>query len=80
MPYIEKDKRADARPHSNDVGHLTYVFYKTALDALPTEPRFQDMHAVLGAMEAAKHEFYRRIMAPYEDEAIVRNGDVNKGE
>jgi hypothetical protein len=34
---------------------------------------------VLGAMEAAKLEFYRRIVSPYEDEKIALHGDVEPG-
>lgn len=31
---------------------------------------------VIGALEGAKLEFYRRIAGGYEDLAIIRNGDV----
>lgn len=31
---------------------------------------------VLGAIEGAKLEFYRRKVAPYEDKKIQENGDV----
>jgi hypothetical protein len=58
------------------VGHLTWVFYRAALDALPESPRYRDYHAVIGALEAAKLEFYRRQVAPYEDGKIAENGDV----
>ncbi len=30
----------------------------------------------LGALEAAKQEVYRREVAPYEDRAAARNGDI----
>lgn len=29
-----------------------------------------------GAIEAAKLEFYRRVVAPYEDQKLLDNGDV----
>lgn len=35
---------------------------------------------VLAALEAAKLEFYRRQVAPYEDKKIESNGDVFRGE
>jgi hypothetical protein len=34
------------------------------------------MNDILGAVEAAKLEFYRRAVVPYEDEKIKQNGDV----
>ncbi len=76
MPYIEQDDRERLEPGTEDVGHLTYLFYRLALEALPEEPRYRDLHAVLGAMEAAKLEFYRRVVSPYEDLKIAENGDV----
>lgn len=31
---------------------------------------------IIGALEGAKLEFYRRVAAPYEDKKITQNGDV----
>jgi hypothetical protein len=76
MPYIKPEDRHRRDPSTGDVGHLTFLFYRLAMDALPESPRYADLHAVLGAMEAAKLEFYRRIVSPYEDEKIAENGDV----
>jgi hypothetical protein len=79
MPYIRPEARASARPDTADVGELTYLLYKLCLDALPEAPRYRDFHAVIGALEAAKLEFYRRQVAPYEDGKIRENGDVTRG-
>lgn len=76
MPYIKAEDRGRLEPGTDDVGHLTYLFYRLALEALPEAPRYADFHAVLGAMEAAKLEFYRRVVSPYEDAKIAENGDV----
>lgn len=38
--------------------------------------RYQQYNDVLGALEGAKLEFYRRKVAPYEDQKILENGDV----
>jgi hypothetical protein len=40
------------------------------------ERRYAQMNEILGALEAAKLELYRRIVSPYEDEKIEENGDV----
>lgn len=41
-----------------------------------TKLSYADHNSVVGVLECAKQEFYRRSTAPYEDEKIVENGDV----
>lgn len=76
MPYIAQASREIEHVTTNDPGHLTYTLYKVCMDALPSNARYKDYHSVLGALEATKLEFYRRHVAPYEDEKILENGDV----
>ena len=38
--------------------------------------RYQNLNAIIGALECAKLELYRRVAAPYEDVKITENGDV----
>jgi len=40
------------------------------------EPRYHKINTVLGILEAVKLELYRRLGGPYEDTAIVKNGDI----
>lgn len=37
---------------------------------------YQKYNDVIGALEGAKLEIYRRKIAPYEDEKILMNGDI----
>lgn len=37
---------------------------------------YQAINDIVGALEGAKAEFQRRVVAPYEDEKIKENGDV----
>ena len=37
---------------------------------------FQDLNELIGALECAKQELYRRVVAPYEEDKIEENGDV----
>lgn len=37
---------------------------------------YADHNSVIGVLECAKQEFYRRNTAPYEDEKVIENGDV----
>jgi hypothetical protein len=34
------------------------------------------LNGVVGVLECAKAELYRRVIAPYENKKIVENGDV----
>lgn len=60
-----------------DPGELNYTLTMIALTYFKEHgQRYQQINDVLGALEGAKLEFYRRVVAPYEDEKIVENGDV----
>jgi len=85
MPYIKQEQRksldtmfefADGFPAN--AGELQYVIAGMVQLYLANVGiyRYQDLNDVLGALEGAKLEFYRRVMAPYEDKKIVENGDV----
>ena len=38
--------------------------------------RYAHINEVVGALECAKLELYRRVAAPYEDQKIKESGDV----
>ena len=38
---------------------------------------YQNCNDIMGMFESCKSEFYRRIVAPYEDEKIEENGDCH---
>ncbi len=73
---------ADLEGVSNDdvCGELNYIFSKIiwSLCGHKTDNvcRYFKINMILGAMEAAKLEFYRRIAVPYEDQKIRDNGDI----
>lgn len=37
---------------------------------------YQTINDIVGALEGAKLEFYRRIAVPYEEKKLEENGDV----
>lgn len=86
MPYIKQEGRDRMEPALEeletcgpyDVGELTYLLYRVCKDYVypAHRARYKDLAEVLGALEATKQEFYRRIVAPYEDKKIKENGDV----
>ena len=87
MPYIRQAFRKDYEKFIEEIpvrampGEITFMFY-VILKKLSQDPvrggleNFASGAQVLGCLEAAKLEFYRREMAPYEDNAIEENGDV----
>jgi len=82
MPYIPQEDRADLDSGQRDdkplnVGELTYMLYKMCLEYVDdNHVSYKDYAHVMGALECTKMEFYRRILAPYEDIKIRENGDV----
>jgi hypothetical protein len=54
--------------------------YKQSLQAETQQENptmtYSDHNEIVGMLDCAKMEFYRRNTAPYEDTKIVQNGDV----
>lgn len=80
MPYIRKDERADMIENAEEpanAGQLNYMITRILLDYFNGKgARYQQINDILGALEGAKLEFYRRVAAPYEDKKMEENGDV----
>ncbi len=79
MPYVNKEKRRylDDGGAPTTPGDLNYEFTQLMLDYVKKEGRsYATINAVIGALECAKAEFYRRLVVPYESSKIVENGDV----
>jgi len=79
MPYIKPDIRKvlEARPHPMTAGELNYLITRLADNYLDGRGFcYATINDVIGALECAKLELYRRLAAPYEDTKIAENGDV----
>lgn len=80
MPYIDKEARLELDTLMRDpktAGELNYLitdickyYFKTC------GSNYQTINDIVGALESAKLEFYRRVVSPYEDIKIKQNGDV----
>ena len=58
-------------------GELNYLFTRLALRYMEQRGlSYQTINDIVGALEGAKMEFYRRIAIPYEQSKIRTNGDV----
>lgn len=79
MPYIKKERRAalDGIAFPKDAGELNYTITMFCIEYLKnTEERYADYNAIIGVLESAKLEFYRRAVSKYEDKKIIENSDV----
>ena len=81
MPYIpSKARRQDLSEGSETAqtpGELNFLLtYFSLLYLKEHLPSYQVMNDITGALESAKQEFYRRVVAPYEDVKRELNGDV----
>ncbi len=79
MPYIEQDRRSELQEGNEPLtpGELSYAITRLLLAYVGTlGTKYQTYNDVLGALEGAKLEFYRRRVAPYEDWKAHVNGDV----
>ena len=79
MPYIVNSAREqlDDGGLPNSAGELNYMI-SSLIDEYLHEygKNYTNINEVIGVLECAKLELYRRVAAPYEDEKIEQNGDV----
>ena len=87
MPYIKTEKREKYKLILNDListlkslpvedldGELNYVVTKILKEIYPL--RYFHLNRAVGVLECIKQEYYRRVVAPYEDIKIKESGDV----
>jgi hypothetical protein len=80
MPYIEQRRRDVLEYDGFDpetVGELNFVVTRLMRDyALRKGASYQTHNDIIGVLECAKQEWYRRCTSPYEDYKMTLNGDV----
>jgi hypothetical protein len=91
MPYIDKEKKEAINKEigelsnaiknipdfeKNRAGIFNYVITKLAIACITDKTNYASMNDIIGALEACKLEFYRRLVSHYEDIKIRSNGDV----
>jgi len=79
MPYItraQRDLLATGIPPSHP-GELNYAITKMLVQYIDNHGlSYHVINDILGALEGAKLEFYRRVAVPYENTKLATNGDV----
>ncbi len=80
MPYIDPDARLrlEGGGAPETAGELNYALTRLVDDYLVRRGglRYARLNEVVGALECAKLELYRRLAAPYEDGKRASAGDV----
>jgi len=77
MPYIHKSRRDYNIDHETTPGDLNYMITILLVKYWKfSERNYQSINDIIGALEGAKLEFYRRIAVPYENTKLSENGDV----
>lgn len=86
MPYVDSKQKEEIDSihigsfNAKTPGQLNYAITKLMLNYCTNKAcDYSTLNAVMGAVESAKLEFYRRRVAPYEDIKIEQNGDVYTG-
>ena len=85
MPYTDDQDKFDTEFGSpsgiyfnqTNSGELNLVLTKTCIDYfMRNGMRYAQINDIVGALTAAKDEFTRRVVHPYEDMKAKQNGDV----
>jgi len=79
MPYIDKKRREelDLKFDPKTAGELNYVITNQLTNYIFLNGEsYQTFNDIIGALEGAKLELYRRVIVPYENIKASENGDV----
>jgi len=84
MPYIAQDEyftkegteAVDMGLHCLKPGELNFLVTKLCIGYLKGEHTYTKFNDIVGVLEAAKLEFYRRMVSVYEDHKKKQNGEV----
>jgi len=79
MPYITKKAREELYDRDpENAGELQYLIAMMMSDYISDKDQYdyQTLNDVMGALAGAQQEFYRKIVAPYEEKKELLNGSV----
>ena len=90
MPYIKDEERQNleqslaslaaqviVKEDSTQAGVLNYCISALFNEVLKTRGlNYRNVNELIGVLECAKLELYRRVASPYEDLKVEENGDV----
>lgn len=76
MPYIDYERRSIiSKPET--AGELNFMITELLTSYIRDKGKsYATLNEVIGVLECAKLELYRRVASPYEDKKMTQNGDV----
>lgn len=82
MPYISAARRGELehfpRHRPETAGELNFVITEEVLAFIKSKGlNYQVLVEVEGVLGHVAKELYRRVATPYEESAILRNGDID---
>ena len=79
MPYITQEDRDTfniEKSTPKNGGELQYLISVMIKELIGDDYNYAKLESVMGALAGAQMEFYRKVVAPYEDKKIDINGGV----
>jgi len=85
MPYIKEQSREELDPLIEALGKklidysagaYNYAICRLLLRFAGHPPTYARINQIIGVLECAKFEVYRRFASPYEDKKVEENGDL----
>lgn len=78
MPYIPTSQKLKVKEGKiTNAGELNYAIHQLISNYLEnSKHNYQTCNDIMGVLSCVGAEFYRRVIAPYEDKKIIQNGDV----
>ena len=77
MPYIEPGTRPKVlKLGPTNAGELNYAITHLVRQYIASHYNYATFNEVVGVLECAKLELYRRMISEYEDRKCKENGDV----
>lgn len=81
MPYVPRRDRVKLDDPTawgpSNPGELNYQLTNLCNNYLNSKGLcYETLNAIVGALECAKMEYYRRMAVPYEDGKMNKNGEV----
>ena len=83
MPYIKRNRRQEVDPiielmQKSEIkadGDLNYILFAYCKGCV--KPSYNNYKNFIGELRQCATEIERRLLAKYEDEKIIENGDVD---
>ena len=90
MPYVRQEVRDEIEPILNELVNQMSLYHDDEIEGVMNYTitelinrgmkrpvwRYMWINRVVGTLGCVLLEFYRRLASPYEDRAILKNGDI----